>query len=190
MLAIIRRFSKRYNQHLLHIILEEYLGWIVRSLPGFMGIGIRWFVYRLLFQKLDSFAFIYPGVYLTHTYGIRAGKSLAINSGALLDGRGSISLGNCVLIGPYAVIASSNHAYKQLDQPISSVDHIMEQVTIGDDVWIGAHAVITAGITIGNHAVIAAGAVVTRDIEPYQIVGGVPAKVIGDRREIAHDNQQ
>ena len=190
MLAIIRRFSKRYNQHLLHIIFEEYIGWIVRSLPGFMGIGIRWLVYRMLFQKLDSFAFIYAGVYLTHTYGIRAGKSLAINSGALLDGRGGITLGDNVLIGPYAVIASSNHAYKQLDQPISAVDHIMEPVTIGHDVWIGAHAVITGGITIGDHAVIAAGAVVTSKVEPYQVVGGVPARVISDRREIARDNQQ
>jgi len=146
MLAIVRRFSKRYSQHLFHIILEEYLGWIVRSLPGFVGIGIRWLAYRMLFQKLDSFAFIYAGVYLSHTYGIRTGKSLAINSGALLDGRGGITLGNNVLIGPYAVIASSNHDYKQVDLPLPSVDHIIEPVTIGDDVWIGAHAVITGGL--------------------------------------------
>lgn len=190
MLAMIRRFSERYNQHLVHIVLEEYLGWLVRSLPGFIGIGVRWLVYRLLFQKLDAFAFIYAGVYLTHTYGIRAGKSLAINSGALLDGRGGITLGDSVLIGPYAIIASSNHAYKQLDQPISSVNHLMEPVTIGDDVWIGAHAVITGGVAIGSHAVIAAGAVVTSDVEAYQVVGGVPAKVISDRREIARDSQQ
>jgi acetyltransferase-like isoleucine patch superfamily enzyme len=56
---------------------------------------------------------------------------------------------------------------------------------IGNDVWIGAHAVINGGVRIGDGVVIAAGAVVTRDVEPYKIVGGVPAAVIGDRREIA-----
>lgn len=187
MLKLIQRFSKRYNNRILHILSEEYLGWLVRSLPGFLGMVVRWSIYKLLFKQLNSFAFIYAGVYLTHTYGIEAGKSLAINSGALIDGRGGITFGDNVLIGPYAVIASSNHDYRQLDMPISAMDHIMERVSIGNDVWIGAHAVITSGVIIGDYAVIAAGAVVTHDVEPYQIVGGVPAKVIGNRKDSASD---
>lgn len=185
MIRLIRRFSKRYNDRIVHIIFEEYLGWLVRSLPGFLGMVLRWLVFKLLFKRLDSFSFIYAGVYLTHTYDIEAGKSLAINSGALIDGRGGISFGDNVLIGPYAVITSSTHDHRQLDMPISAVDHIMERIDIGDDVWIGAHAVITSGVVIGAHAVIAAGAVVTHDVKPYQIVGGVPAKVIGNRKEPA-----
>jgi acetyltransferase-like isoleucine patch superfamily enzyme len=62
-------------------------------------------------------------------------------------------------------------------------DHEMVPVKIGNDVWIGAHAVITGGIRIGNGAVISAGAVVTQNVDDYQIVGGVPARVIGDRRD-------
>lgn len=55
-------------------------------------------------------------------------------------------------------------------------------ISIGNDVWIGAHAVVLAGVTIGQGAVIAAGAVVNRDVEPYTIVGGVPARHLGERK--------
>ncbi|HIF94864.1 MAG TPA: acyltransferase, partial [Myxococcales bacterium] len=112
----------------------------------------------MLFAKLESLAIFYPGVYLTHCYGIRVGCGLSVNTGALIDGRGGISIGNDVLIGPYVVINSSEHAHKQLDVPMTSVDHIMAPVRIGDDVWIGAHTVITGGVEIGSGAVVAAGA--------------------------------
>jgi acetyltransferase-like isoleucine patch superfamily enzyme len=59
----------------------------------------------------------------------------------------------------------------------------MDPVTIGDDVWIGAHAVINSGVAIGKGAVIGAGAVVASDVSEYMIVGGVPAKVIGNRKD-------
>lgn len=178
----IQRFVKRYSSHLIHLVLEEHLAWLVRSLPGPVGIVARWGFYRIFFARLKAFAIIYPGVHLTHCYGIRAGSGLSINTGALLDGRGGILIGDDVLIGPYVVINSSEHAHKQLDVPMTSVDHIMAPVRIGNDVWIGANAVVTGGIEIGDGAVIAAGAVVTRDVPPYAIVGGVPATVIGDRR--------
>ncbi|MEO1936810.1 MAG: acyltransferase [Myxococcales bacterium] len=178
----IQRFVKRYSGHLIHLTLEEHLAWLVRSLPGPLGVFARWGFYRMLFAKLESLAIFYPGVYLTHCYGIRVGCGLSVNTGALIDGRGGISIGNDVLIGPYVVINSSEHAHKQLDVPMTSVDHIMAPVRIGDDVWIGAHTVITGGVEIGSGAVVAAGAVVTRDVPPFAIVGGVPATIIGDRR--------
>jgi acetyltransferase-like isoleucine patch superfamily enzyme len=179
------RFSRRYRGRLVHLTIEEHVGWILRSLPGVVGMWLRAGFYRLLFERLASFAYIYPGVYLTHTYAIRAGRGLAVNTGALIDGRGGISFGDDVLVGPYAVITSSEHAHAQLDAPMAEVDHEMAPVSIGGDVWIGAHAVITGGVRIGDGAVIAAGAVVTGDVGEYQIVGGVPARVIGDRRERA-----
>jgi acetyltransferase-like isoleucine patch superfamily enzyme len=166
----------------MHLAVEEHLAWLVRSLPGPVGVVARWGFYRLLFAKLRSFAIFYPGVYLTHSYGMRVGSGFSVNTGALLDGRGGIRIGNDVLVGPYAVITSSDHAHEQLDLPMTSVDHVMAPVCIGDDVWIGAHAVVTGGVEIGNGAVVAAGAVVTRDVPAYAIVGGVPATVIGDRR--------
>jgi acetyltransferase-like isoleucine patch superfamily enzyme len=178
----INRFRKQYGKFLFRLWLEEYAGWLTRSLPGLEGIAIRWLCYRLLFKEMRGFALIYPGVYLTHTYGIQVGRSCSINTGALLDGRGGIAIGDSVMIGPYAVIVSSHHQSEQTQVPMASRDHVMTPVTIGNDVWIGAHAVVRGGVTIGSGAVIGAGAVVVDDVAEFQIVGGVPARVIGSRK--------
>ncbi len=178
---IIKRFMLRYKGHLLHLWSEEFFGWIARSLPGLLGMILRWGLYRMLFAELQSFCTIYPGVYLTHTYGLKVGRGFSPNSGVLIDARGGITIGDHVMVGPYAVIVSSNHEFSQIDVPMATVDHVMAAVKIGNDVWIGAQAVITAGITIGNGVVVSAGAVVTKDVGDYKIVGGVPARIIGDR---------
>ena len=84
-------------------------------------------------------------------------------------------------MGPGVKIFSSNHGSSRdmpmLDQPFTEKD-----VTIGNDVWLGANSVVVAGVTIADGALIAAGSVVTKDVLAYQIVGGVPAKVIGERK--------
>lgn len=177
----IGRFAERYRHKLLHLWLEELLGWLTRFLPGAIGIALRWLVCQLLFQKLESFALIYPGVILTHTYALRVGRSFSVNSFAVIDARGGISIGDGVMVGPHAVIVSSSHDYKQVIVPMTLKDHILAPVEIGNDVWIGAHAVVTPGVRIGDGVVIAAGAVVADDVGDYQIVGGVPAKLIGER---------
>jgi acetyltransferase-like isoleucine patch superfamily enzyme len=100
----------------------------------------------------------------------------------LIDGRGGVTIGDHVMIGPYAVIVSSDHDFRQVAKPMTTCEHILKPVSIGSDVWIGAHAVICAGVTIGKGAVVAAGAVVNADVGEFEIVGGVPAKVIGSRR--------
>lgn len=176
------RFIKFYRKQIIHLWFEEFFAWLFRSLPGLAGMLIRWGLYRLLFKELKSFPLIYPNVILTHTYGLKVGKSFSINSGALIDARGDVTIGDFVMVGPYSVIISSEHDFKQIDNPMSSRNHILKPVVIGNDVWIGTHAVIKAGVKIGKGAVISAGAVVTRDVGAYQIVGGVPAKVIGNRK--------
>ncbi|HEY59653.1 MAG TPA: acyltransferase [Anaerolineae bacterium] len=178
-----KNFSHQYKKHILHLVIEEYLGWISRSLPGMLGMTIRFLVYKLLLKKLDSFILVYPGVYLTHTYGISCGMNVSINSGAVLDGRGGITIGDYVMIGPNVCIASSNHQYKNTDIPMALQGHQMKSVDIGNDVWIGANVTILAGVKIGGGAVIAAGAVVVKDVKAYSIVGGVPASIIGKRKD-------
>jgi acetyltransferase-like isoleucine patch superfamily enzyme len=175
------RFIRRYGSRLLHLWIEEFFGWIIRSLPGLTGMVLRWLFYRLMFKRIDSFCFIYPGVYIVHSYGLSVGKSFSINSGAMIDGRGGVNIGNYVMIGPNAVIVSSNHEMYNLDKPMTCHNHALNPVTIGNDVWIGANTVINAGVVIGNGAVISSGSVVTKNVQDYQIVGGVPARLIGDR---------
>lgn len=180
----ITRFMRKYKGHISHLACEEFLGWLVRSLPGLFGMILRWGVYRLLFAELKGFSTIYAGDYFTHTYGLKVGRGFSPNTGALIDARGGVEIGDHVMIGPYAVIFSSNHAYEQTGIPMATLDHVMAPVKIGNDVWIGSHAVITGGVTIGNGAVISAGAVVVNDVEDYQIVGGIPARVLSNRKMI------
>lgn len=97
------------------------------------------------------------------------------------DANSKIVLGNNVLMGPGVGLFSSNHSLVK-GQPMTFQERKEASIIIGDDVWLGAHSVITAGTHIANGVVVAAGAVVTRSItQEGVIVGGVPAKIIGER---------
>jgi maltose O-acetyltransferase len=160
---------------------EQWLGAICRSLPSFLGFGVRFVLYRGLFARLEGFCFIYPGAYLTHTYGIRVGRNLHMNGGAFLDGRGGLTIGSDVLIGPNSVLLSSQHHWSDPTLPIVLQGHRLAPTTIGDDVWIGANVVVTPGVHIATGTVVGAGSIVTGDTEPYSIVVGVPARMTGKR---------
>ncbi|MGV8080239.1 MAG: acyltransferase [Syntrophales bacterium] len=175
------RFLKKYGSHAPHLWFEEYAGWITRNLPSLEGMAIRYFLYRLLFKRLPSFPLIYPGVYFTHTYGLSVGHRFSINTGALLDARGGITIGDGVMVGPFAVMVSSDHDPGRPGIPMTSRDHMLAPVTIEDDVWIGAHAVILKGVRIGRGTVVAAGAVVSSSVEPYSVVAGMPARIVKSR---------
>ena len=109
---------------------------------------------------------------------IAIGNNCTVHAFCVLLGEGGIRVGNDVRIAPSTVIASANHTFLRRDIPIWKQDMKALGITIGDDVWIGANCTILDGVTIGNGAIIAAGAVVTRDVEEFSIVGGVPAKLI------------
>lgn len=181
-LTIIRNYWHEHSLRAIATLLaEQYIGLLVRWLPGFAGIAIRSAFFRLLFAKLDGFAFIYQGAYLDHTQNITAGRSLAVNTGAFISARAPLSFGSGVLVGPNVVIVTSNHRYDMPDRPISEQGHELGAITIGDDCWIGANAVILAGVNVAEGTIVSAGSVVTRDTEPYTIVAGSPAQRIGER---------
>lgn len=97
-----------------------------------------------------------------------------------------IRIGNHVMIGPHVVIASGNHDYKQVEKPMRFAGNLTKgPIVIEDNVWIGANVTITDGVRIGHDSVIGANSVVTKDVAPYDVVGGVPARVIGNRLEAA-----
>jgi acetyltransferase-like isoleucine patch superfamily enzyme len=183
----VERFIKKYRSNLIRLVLEEYAGFFTRHLPSIEGVLIRRMLYRGLCRKLGKNALIYPGVYLTHAYGMEIGDHFSVNSGAVLDGRGGMRIGNSVMIGPHAVLVSSSHQHRNIDAPMNSCDHIMQPLVIKDDVWVGANAFIKGGIIIGRGVVIAAGSSVLKDIDDYKIVGGIPARIIGDRRDKQDD---
>lgn len=152
---------------------------------------------RLLISK-DSNLFLSKGVYIgSYTIICCQGYDVNDNKNALIAigedtyigelnniraAGGKIRIGRKCLISQQVTIVSSNHCI-QKDQFILDQAWTKDKkdIDIGDDVWIGAGASIMGGVTIGNGAVIASGSVVTKDVEPYSIVGGIPAKKIRDR---------
>ena len=108
---------------------------------------------------------------------ISLGPRTVINFGCLLDGRRyTITTGSDVSIGPEATILTLGHDPQSPEFELKG-----GPVTIGDRAWIGHRALVLPGVTIGEGAVVAAGAVVTRDVAPYTIVAGNPAREIGTR---------
>ena len=91
---------------------------------------------------------------------------------------GPIQIGNNVIFAQNIVASALNHDYKDVNIPIQEQKIITKPIVIEDDCWIAANAVITAGVTIGKHSVVAAGAVVTKNVSPFSVVVGNPAKMI------------
>ena len=91
---------------------------------------------------------------------------------------GPVTIGSHVNLAQGITVTALNHNFAEKGLRIDEQGVSTNPVTIGDDIWIGANAVILPGVTIGNHSVIAAGAVVTKDVPPYTLVAGVPAKII------------
>ena len=96
---------------------------------------------------------------------------------------GPVTIGKDVMMGPEVIIYTSGHEYSRKDLTIREQGGgLVKQVIIGNDVWIGRRVIIMPGVTIGNGCVIGAGAVVTHDVPDWCVVGGVPAKIIKERR--------
>lgn len=91
---------------------------------------------------------------------------------------GPVQIGNDVMFAQNVVVSAMNHGYEDINVPPSKQKDIIKQIIIEDEVWIGANCVITIGVTIGKHSIVGAGSVVTKDIPPYCIAVGNPAKVI------------
>jgi acetyltransferase-like isoleucine patch superfamily enzyme len=91
---------------------------------------------------------------------------------------GPVKIGNHVNLAQGITVTALNHNFDDTEKRIDEQGVSTNPVTIEDDVWIGANAVILPGVTIGNHCVVAAGAVVTKDVPPHSLMAGVPAKVI------------
>ncbi|GIK74011.1 MAG: hypothetical protein BroJett021_29990 [Chloroflexota bacterium] len=121
---------------------------------------------------------IWQGVRISPLRNISFGSNVAVGYDVLLRPEGGLNIGNRVLIGHGSKIITANHVIPNDRRSVFGAGHIREQVTIKDDVWIAANTVILPGVTLGEGCVVAAGAVVTDDVPPYAIVGGVPARLI------------
>jgi acetyltransferase-like isoleucine patch superfamily enzyme len=116
---------------------------------------------------------------------IKIGDRVALNANVHINAaiKGEIVIGDNVLIGPGVLMRATDHAFSRTDIPIWQQGHVAGRIEIQDGAWIGGNVTIVRDVVIGRGAVIAAGAVVTRDIPPFTVAGGVPARVLKDRAQ-------
>jgi acetyltransferase-like isoleucine patch superfamily enzyme len=116
--------------------------------------------------------------------GLTVGSNVGISEGSFLQVRGTVTIGDDVIIGPGVKIFSENHRTDDSDLVIRLQGVTRRGVTIERGVWLGAGATILDGVTIGEQAIVAAGSVVTRSVPPAMVVAGVPARIIRARKDM------
>lgn len=181
-----------------------WIGAVIANTPGRAGVWVRRFWLKTNLARLG------PGLYSERGVEIRGAGRLFVGSGVFLfrgcmlsaeagkcsigddaaigvnvivdASSGEILIGRHVMIAPNVVLRASNHRFENSDQPMQAQGHVPGLIVIEDDVWIGANATVLSNVRIGAHAIVGAGAVVTRDVEPWTIVGGVPARPLKRRQ--------
>ena len=107
---------------------------------------------------------------------VTVGAHSRVGIGSVLIG--PVAIGSQVIIAQHVVVSGLNHSYEAIDLPIRLQPVTARAIVIEDECWIGANAVVTAGVRIGKHAIVAAGSVVTKDVPAYTVVAGSPARII------------
>lgn len=114
--------------------------------------------------------------------GLKIGNNSNIGTYAYIGCSGYIEIGDNVMISPRVSIYSENHNFSEFNLSMKEQGVTREFVKIEDDCWIASNSVVLAGVTIGKGSIVSAGSIVTKDVPPYSIVGGVPAKIIRSRK--------
>lgn len=172
-------FIKKY---VIKLASYTYIHNILYKLMEIMPYPLRYIMFKLRLKHMGK------GVYIDYECDFRYHHKISIGDGTIIN-RGckifgshynktvEVKIGNRCKLAPYVKLFAAGHDTMFLDLPNNG-----ESITINDYVWIGGNASVLQGVTIGEGAIIAAGSVVTTDVKPYTIVGGVPAKYIKDRK--------
>lgn len=158
------------------IILKGLLSLYLKIIAIIPSHFIRRYFYYFVGFKIPSNTVVYSGLEIRSPHKVKIQSNTIIGHDCILDGRNTITIGSNVNLSSGVWIWTLQH-----DPQNSSFGTVGGAVTISDFAWISCRTIILPNVTIGEGAVVAAGAVVTSDVEPYSIVGGIPAKKIGKR---------
>lgn len=175
----------------LHALLVRYSNEAMRITAELNGSyhtpdEIRTLMSELTGKRIDETFRLFPPFHTDFGKNIDIGKNVFINACCNFQDQGGVTIMDGALIGHQVVLATINHGFA----PEKRQWNLPAPIVIGRNVWIGSHATILQGVTVGDNAIVAAGAVVTRDVPPGTIVGGVPAKHIKTIAEAEKATQQ
>lgn len=174
MITKITRFLARFGYYKIGIHLPISYGRF-----GIFSQKFRAFCAKRFLIHVGSNVNIEHGAMITSLMTIGDNSGVGIN--AKMHGR--VTIGRNVMMGPDCIIYTKNHAFSDTSVPMCEQGFQEEKpVTIADDVWIGGRVIILPGVNIGEGAIVGAGAVVTKNVPPYAIVGGNPARVLKLRK--------
>lgn len=152
-----------------------------QPVPGWrMGYALRRVLLGMIADDVGNRIIVKKNAYIGTGKGLRVGDHSQLGENCRIGP--DVIIGSDVLMNPDVVIMTTSHAFENPEIPIRLQGaSAIQPIHIGDDVWIGTRAVILPGVTVGRGAIIGAGSIVTKDIPPYAIAGGSPAKVIRQR---------
>lgn len=180
-ISIYLEFIKKYVCLIIYYSIAQHLPPSDEPQSLKLSKPIRGFLARRIFEECGENVNLEKGAYIADGKFIRVGNNSGIGVNAFVQR--NVSIGNDVMMGRDVIIMTTGHETSDTLIPMRwQGGKEIAPVIIGDDVWIGSRVIILPGIKIGNSSIIGAGAVVTKDIEPYSIVGGVPAKLIKRRK--------
>jgi len=195
-------------KHILLLPFQEasaFFVWFISSLPGKTGSSLRYLFAQVAMGECGSGVRFGQNVTIGCARNIKIKKNVTFDRGCELNAcggtleiesdckfnrnvslnasvAGHISFGKNCIVGPGVILRSSNHMSSDLNIPIMYQGHESGCITIGNNVWIGAGAIILPNVKIGDGVIIGAGSVVTKSFSANQVIGGVPAKLIKERR--------
>lgn len=154
------------------LLVKMYNFWVFRNAR------LRAALWTLVLKKCGKGVVIKPGCKFFNPGGIEIGDYTLIGENARIGGKFGVKIGNFVMLAGNVDIFTVKKGYDRWEVPMCVQKESGHPIEIGDDVWIGSKAVLMSGVKIGRGAIIATNAVVTKNVPPFAIVGGIPAKII------------
>lgn len=163
----------------------EHIESLVSRLPGKLGMAIRMRLLRRFLRSCGDNVILWPGIHFRYPHRITLGNNVSISFDCILQGGGSITIGDNSLLGPGVKIWSVNHVFARTDLCINQQGYDPLPVVVGNDCWIGANSFIRPGARIPDGCVVLPGTVVGKmKLAAYSVVSGNPAKVLGPRNRL------
>lgn len=164
--------------------------WIVTILTNWlpdnrMTIRLRGSLFKPFICKCGKNFEIAKWVQLKSTHRLVVGDNVYIASGVWINAMGGMTIEDEVVLGPYVVISTGTHQFK--DNSVRFGGTVMKPVTIGRGTWLAAHVVVAAGVKIGSGVLVAGNAAVVKDVPDNVVVGGVPAQILGERKDSSEE---